>query len=102
MQETCIICLENGEITSYSHTCGNYPIHNKCFNEWDKEHNNECFVCREPIIQISQPEIDNQTLLIARQDTVCNRLYWCKRITLIIILLGLMIIPLIFIFIYFV
>lgn len=97
MQETCIFCLENGEITSYSHICGNYYIHNKCFNEWDKEHNNQCFICREPII----PEINNQTLLLARHEPVSNSLYWCKRITLIIIILGLMIIPFVFIFIYF-
>ena len=49
MDLICVFCLEidiKDNLIEYNH-CGIYNIHFKCLNKWKI---NECFICREQII----------------------------------------------------
>ena len=44
----CLICLENCKNVINFECCGEYVIHEKCYEKW-KEANKICLICRNPI-----------------------------------------------------
>lgn len=59
---TCCICLNEDEnLILYNH-CGTYYVHNKCLNECINNYQNQCFICREYIIDISSENNDNNII----------------------------------------
>lgn len=63
----CCICYGKDNLIKYNH-CIPVNVHQKCIEEWNRDLNN-CFVCRNTIIQMSSPEVQVETRIQTYNDT---------------------------------
>ena len=50
-KKECIICLDNDNLSTFKHQCGEHSIHNSCLYDWLVENDDQCFFCRNKLIK---------------------------------------------------
>ena len=81
----CLICLEQCKDVITFDCCGEYVIHNKCYNKW-KETNKTCLICRNPITENTNFVIYYVNLARIKIFLSCYCLIMCFSILYIIII----------------
>ena len=80
-EDQCLFCHNDIEdvLIDYSHKCGNYKIHQKCFDKWFVKNLDSCIICRESILDDNNYENVSNTRLIIPLVQNNNKVKWYQK-----------------------